>query len=116
MKLQRFLIKKRHRDFRGLSGENKEHQKDAEWLKNFKRDIEYKEEQQEITPEQIKKILRKKPNWKAPGPDFVQGFWLKNFKSIQEGLRKNLQKILENGNVSMWMTKERTILMQKRAR
>ena len=37
-------------------------------------------------------------NWKAPGPDFVQGFWLKNFKSIQ-GLRSNLQKCLENGNV-----------------
>ena len=28
-------------------------------------------------------------NWKAPGPDFVQGFWLKNFKTIQEGLRRN---------------------------
>ena len=31
------------------------------------------------------------PNWKAPGPDCVQGFWFKNFKSIQEGLRRNLQ-------------------------
>ena len=28
----------------------------------------------EITPEKIKKILKK-----APGPDCVQGFWLKNF-------------------------------------
>ena len=49
------------------------------------------------------------PNWKAPGPDCVQGFWLKNFKSIQEVLRRNLQKCLENGNLS----KGRTILMQK---
>ena len=53
------------------------------------------------------------PNWKAPGPDCVQGFWLKNFKSIQEGLRRNLQKCLENGNVPMWMPKGREILMQK---
>ena len=53
------------------------------------------------------------PNWKAPGPDCVQGFWLKNFNSIQEGLRRNLQKCLENGNLPMWMTKGRTILMQK---
>ena len=53
------------------------------------------------------------PNWKAPGPDYVQGFWLKNFKSIQEGLRRNLQKCLENGNVPMWMTKGRTMLKQK---
>ena len=53
------------------------------------------------------------PNWEAPGPDCVQGFWLKNFKSIQEGLRRNLQKCLKNGNVPVWMTKGRTILMQK---
>ena len=53
------------------------------------------------------------PNWKALGPDCVQGFWLKNFKSIQEGPRRNLQKCLVNGNVPMWMTKGRIILMQK---
>ena len=64
-----------------------------------------------ITREKIKKILRKIKNWKGPGPVFVQGFWLKKFKSIQEGLRRNLQKCLENGNVPMWMTKGRTILM-----
>ena len=95
-------------------GGRKEHQKDAEWLKNFKRDFEYKEEQEEveITPEKIKKILRKVPNWKVPGPDFVQGFCLKKFKSIQ-GLRRNLKKFLENGNLVMWMTKGRIILMQK---
>ena len=52
-------------------------------------------------------------NRKVPGPDFVQGFWLKNFKSTQEGLRRNLQKCLENGNVLMWMTKGRRILRQK---
>ena len=52
--------------------------------------------------------------WKASGPDFVQGFWLKNFKSFQEGLRRNLQKCLENRNMlMMWMKKRRTILMQK---
>ena len=67
----------------------------------------------EITEEKIKKILRKMPNWKAPGPDCAQGFWLKNFKSIQEGLRRNLLKCLENGNLPMWMTRGRTILMQK---
>ena len=45
------------------------------------------------------------PNWKAPGPDFVQVFRLKNVKSIQEGLKTNLQKCLENGNMPMWITK-----------
>ena len=53
------------------------------------------------------------PNWKKPGSDFVQGFWLKNFKIIQELLRRNLQKCLETGSVLMWMTKGRTMLLQK---
>ena len=52
-------------------------------------------------------------NCKAAGLDSVQGFWLKNFRSIQEDLRRDLQKCLENGKVPMWMTKGGTILMQK---
>ena len=43
---------------RNLKSVQKEkNKKDAEWLKYFKRDFEYKEEQEEvITPEKIKKI------------------------------------------------------------
>ena len=58
MKQQKFLIRKRHRNFdRSIWRERKKHQKDAEWLENFKRDFEHKEEQEgvEITPEKIKK-------------------------------------------------------------
>ena len=38
--------------------------KDVEWLENFKKDFENKEEQEEVevTQEKIKKILRKIPN------------------------------------------------------
>ena len=57
-------------------GEKKERQKDAEWLKNFQRDFEYKRgtKRNRNTPENIKKILRKMPSRKVPYPDFVQGF------------------------------------------
>ena len=54
--------KKEAQEFGGsIWGERKEHQKDVKWLKNFKRDFVYKEEQEEveITAEKIKKILRK---------------------------------------------------------
>ena len=35
------------------------------------------------------------PNWKAPGPDCVQGFWLKNLKlfKVLEGTCKNAYKM-----------------------
>ena len=93
--------KKETQEFWGnIWGERKEHRKYAEWLKNFKRYFEYKEEKEvEIIPEKFKKILRKMPDWKAPDSECVQSFWLKNFRSIQEGLSRNLQKCLENGNV-----------------
>ena len=45
-----------------ICGERKEHQK-VEWLEHFKGAFEYKEEEEvEITPETIKKILREIPN------------------------------------------------------
>ena len=61
---------KRHINFGEVSGDRKEHRKDAEWLKSFK-DFEHKTEQEEveITPEMIK-MLRKMLNWKVPDPDY----------------------------------------------
>ena len=51
-------------------------------------------------------MLRKMLNWKVPGPDYVQGFWLKYFTSLQK-LRRNLQKCLENGKVPCrWQRRE----------
>ena len=77
------ITEEAHKFWGSIWGERK-HRKDAEWLKNFK-DFEYKEEQEEveITPEKIK-MLRKMLNWKVPGPDYVQGFWLKYFTSLQK--------------------------------
>ena len=61
----------------------------------------------EIIPQKIKKILRKMPNWKALGPGSKI---LKVFKKILEETCKN---DFENGNLLMWITKGRNILMQK---
>ena len=36
------------------------------------------------------KVLRKMSNWKSPGPDNVQGFWLKNFTKMHDKLLNNL--------------------------
>ena len=78
--------KEAHKFWGSIWGERKEHQNNAKWLKNFKREefqeCKEKQEEIEITSEKIKKILRKMSNWRAPGPDFVQGFWLKKFNSI----------------------------------
>ena len=53
------------------------------------------------------------PNWKSPGPDLVQGFWLKNFSSLHERVRLQLKECLDSGFVPSWLTRGRTSLLQK---
>ena len=53
------------------------------------------------------------PNWKSPSPDLVQGFWLKHFNSLHETLRSQLKEWLESGFVPSWLTKGRTVSLQK---
>ena len=46
----------------------------------------------EITKEEFIMQLRKMPNWKAPGLDRIQGFWLKRFTSQHQRLTEELNE------------------------
>ena len=54
-----------------------------------------KQAQIKILQEKLKKILKKIRNWKAPGTDRVQGFWLKNSTSLHKNLVWYLNACLE---------------------
>ena len=58
-------------------------------------------------------MLGRMPNWKSPGPDLVQGFWLKSFSSLHERVRLQLKECLDSGFVPSWLTRGRTSLLQK---
>ena len=69
----------------GIWGESKEHKRNAEWRKKLKVENNYqKQECLFITKEMVSKQSGKIPNWKAPGRDGVQGFWIKKLKSLHE--------------------------------
>ena len=53
-----------------------QHNKNANWPHEFRNEVEDKSVQEsiDITDEKVKDILKRMPNWKAPGPDGVQGF------------------------------------------
>ena len=72
-----------------------------------------KQEELDISPGSLKKILGTKPNWKAPCPDLVQGFWLNNFSNLHERARLQLKECLDSGSVPSWFTRGRTSLLQK---
>ena len=53
-----------------------------------------KQEKIHITTGSLKKILGRMPNWKSPGPDLVQGFWLKSFSNLHERIKVAAKRML----------------------
>ena len=88
--------------------------KDAKWLQDLRSEVNVKKQEKiDITTGSLKKILGRMPNWKSPGPDLVQGFWLKSFSSLHERVRLQLKECLDSGFVPSWLTRGRTSLLQK---
>ena len=99
----------------GIWSESKEHNRNAEWLKKLKEENNYqKEDCLAITKEIVSKQSRKILNWKTPGRDRVQGFWIKKWTSLHERAAFQSNKIL-NGNKQLpdWLTYGQTVLCQK---
>ena len=98
----------------GIWGHEVEHNKDAKWLREIKKDMNGKNNCAgvQIPQEKLKKILKMISNWKEPGPDGVHGFLLKNFTSLHQNLIWHLNACLE-GETPQWMMKGRTVLVQK---
>ena len=61
----------------------------------------------------MRQHLKGMPNWKAPGPDRVYAFWMKNVKSLNERLAHHLQVCVVTGQLQQWMTMGRTVFLFK---
>ncbi|MEM7264394.1 MAG: reverse transcriptase domain-containing protein [Pseudomonadota bacterium] len=106
------------RDFwSGIWGEEKEHDRDASWLSDIKESFSEVERQEDVVVklEDVKAGIRKLANWKAPGPDWVRGYWLKKLTSVHGAIAGALQECVTSGDVPEWMVKGRTVLIQKDA-
>ena len=69
----------------GILGNPVTHNKKTAWLQENKEKENERVRQRfpEITTSTVRNQLKRIPNWKAPGPDEVHGYWLKNFKEWQ---------------------------------
>ena len=87
----------------------------AEWLRSVGSKVSGLEKQKNIliSPASIKRQLRKMPNWKAPGPDGLQGYWLKKSTSCTDRIAEQLQVCLDTSVVPNWMTFGKTVLIVK---
>ena len=82
--------------WKGIWSERKIYHNDAEWLKDVKNELQQDEGQNkiDITKDKMMRVLRKTPNWKGPGPDNLQGYWLKNLTTLHDKLVVYLQECL----------------------
>ena len=67
-----------------------------------------------MTMEMMKGKVRNLPNWKAPGPDGVQGYWLKNLTTLHDRIVKQVNDMINKSkHIPAWLTKGKTVLCQK---
>ena len=93
----------------------KKHNEKAEWINNITRELEGFEEGPEMKMhvDLLRTTLKRISNWKAPGHDEIHGFWFKKFTSIHDRLVLEMHRCLQDAQVSEWMTKGKTTLIQK---
>ena len=66
-----------------------------------------------ITKEDVIKQVRKMSNWKSLGLDYIQGFWLKRFSSLQQTIADILNNEPQSAFIPERFVESRTVLIQK---
>jgi len=91
------------------------HKENPEWLKNVEDELAGVGVQEDIRIEtpKLRKQIRKIPNWKSPGPDGVQGYWIKNLTNLHGKIAIQLDKCLQENSVPLWMVTGKTVLCVK---
>jgi hypothetical protein len=100
--------------WKSLWGEKTQHNERAEWIKQEeRRQISY----MDWKPIQITEItlyLSNADNWKSPGYDQIQNYWLKAFRPNHRHIVRNLNAIIEKPEKApAWMTTGITYLIPK---
>ena len=91
------------------------HKDNPEWLRNVEEELTGLGVQDNIHIEvtKLKKQVRKKPNWKSPGPDRIQEHWINNLRDLNGNLVLQLDRCLQENNVPSWMVTGKTLLCVK---
>ena len=102
--------------WRGLWDRPVAHNSEARWIAMVEKSLERVPEQREllITEEMVHFQACRMKSWKAPGPDQIHAFWLKELSSLHGRLAEQLQAVLEGEcEIPDWMGTGRTVLIMK---
>ena len=87
----------------------------ADWLNDIEENLGTirKQETLTVTEAMVEKQIKKIPDWKAPGPAGVHGYWFKSIKAVRPVLAALLNEALQSGNVPEWLTSGKTVQIVK---
>jgi hypothetical protein len=70
-----------------------------------------------ITTEQVSRLIPKTLNWKAPGPDGINNFWIKRFTATHSYLAHYFNQFMADaGNISRFFSSRNNIPTTERPR
>jgi len=100
--------------WKSLRGEEAQHNERAEWIRREqKRKVSYMG-WMPIQITEISSFLSKAHNWKSPGSDQIQNYWLKVFPATHRHITKSFNVIIEEpGKAPDWLTTGITYLIPK---
>ena len=102
--------------WRAILENNREYNHSAEWIKREEQkytDIEC-QPWEDISLDELQTAMKKKSNWKSPGPDAVPNFWHKKLTALHHHLLNAHNQVLEHPeNLPAWFTTVQTYLLPK---
>ena len=84
---------------------DKQHEKKLERLEE--------ESEAKMHIDSLRTTLKRISNWKTSCYDGIRRFWFKKLISIHDRLAIKMNRYLQEADISEWMTKRKTTLIQK---
>jgi len=81
--------------WKSLWGEEAQHNERAEWIRRKQKRKVSLMDWRPVHVTEITSYLSKTPNWKSPGNDQIQNYWLKAFPATHRHITKNFNAIIE---------------------
>ena len=91
------------------------HRENTDWLWKVENELGELTVQDDVHIEikKVRKQIRKMPYWKSPGPDGVQGYWIKNLSNLHNSVALQLERCLQENNLPKRIVTGKTLLYVK---
>ena len=91
------------------------HRESTDWLRKVENELGELTVQDDIHIEikKVRKQIRKMPNWKSPGSDVVQRYWIRNLSNLHNSTALQLDRYLQENNLPKWMVTGKSLLCIK---